>query len=168
MKFSRIISIIVCIAMVLCSTVLMSCANGGDKCEHIWEEYPGGKEPTCEKAGELLTKCALCGGIKVTPAPKVSCQYIITDEWTWSDSKSNAYMLGVCKFNVKHSKVFEGTITEGEKVSATCGKDGYKILIATLEHNGKTFKDEITVTVPATGNHTYVGGVCTVCQSPEA
>ena len=174
MKIKRIISFAMCLIMlVCCGLCFVGCdeENGGgkpkDPCEHEWGEWSFIKAPTCEAEGEKTHSCIKCGGFQLEKAEKIDHVYKL-EHWTWSDSKKNAYLLGVCTYNMKHTNVFEGKIEEKITVAATCGKDGQKTLTATVEYGGKTYTDEITVTIPATGNHTYVGGVCTVCQSPEA
>jgi hypothetical protein len=164
-KLKKLVIIIMCLAMMLGSMALISCGNS-EKCEHKWENHEGGIEPTCEKAGELLAKCAYCGGIKVMPMPKVDHQYLIADQWTWSDSKEAAFLLGVCKFNVKHTKVYEATVTSSVTKEPTCTEKGEKTFTATLTENGKTYTDTILVEIDAKG-HSYSNGVCSVCGSNQ-
>ena len=165
MKLRNLICIVMCLAMMLGSMALISCGNSG-KCEHVWEEHEGGIEPTCEKGGEMLAKCALCGGIKVVPLSAVGHQYILSNTWTWSDSKEVAYVLGVCKFNAKHTEAFKAEVTSSVTKEPTCTEKGEKTYTATYTKGENTYTDTVTVEIDAKG-HSYQNGKCSVCNANQ-
>ena len=172
MKFNRIISFIICVLMLTgCAFTLIGCGDEGGngasgKCEHEWSEWSYLKAPTCEKEGEETRTCIKCTGIQIRKAEKISHDYKLVG-WTWDSNKENAFIHFRCSYNKTHNKVEKGEITSSVKVAPTCGKSGINILTATYVFNEVTYTDTVEVTVPATNNHTFANGVCTVCGNHQ-
>lgn len=172
MKINKIISIIICVLMVIsCASMLVGCGDEGDnggngKCKHEWEEWSYLKAPTCEKEGEEMRTCIHCSGIQLRKAEILPHDYEIKS-WTWDSQKETAYVFLVCSYVKVHTTAEKCEVSSSVKTAPTCGKDGVNIATATYVLNGETYTDTVEVTVPATGNHTFANGVCTVCGANQ-
>jgi hypothetical protein len=164
-KLKKLVIIIMCLAMMLGSMALISCGDS-KKCEHQWGEWSYMKMPTCELEGEEMRTCTVCSGIQLRKVSTLPHDYKVGG-WTWDDGKENAFVLLVCSDNKLHRSSAKGEITTSVKVAPTCGESGVNTITATYVHNGETYTDTVEVTVPATGNHTFANGVCTVCGSNQ-
>ena len=86
--------------------------------------------------------------------------------WSWSDDYSAATATFVCTKDETHKEVVQAVITSTSK-DATCGENGVITYRASLTFNGTVYEDEQSKVIPATGNHSYKDGICTVCGASD-
>lgn len=111
---------------------------------HTWNGGTVTKEPTCTVPGVKTYTCTVCTATKtesVDPAHKFDAN-------------------GICTVCGQHEHKWDaGTVT----TPAKCGEEGEKTFHCTV--TGCTETD--TQPIPATGEHTFSNGVCSVCGARE-
>lgn len=89
-----------------------------------------------------------------------------TPVWNWATDYSGATATFTCTKDAAHTQTVTATVAD-QTTDATCGKDGETVYTASVSFNGANYSDQKTVALPATGNHTYVDGKCTVCGAAD-
>ncbi len=86
--------------------------------------------------------------------------------WDWAQDYSGATATFTCANDSSHTQ----TVTAGISVQtteATCGKDGQTVYTASAALAGTNYGSQKTVVIPATGQHAYEDGKCTVCGAAD-
>ena len=146
----------------------MVSGNGGDR--------PAHQDATCTAEGWDDQKCSVCGLVKTTViakkdhtrvAPSNSGNYIYHKDPTCTEDGYQDYICSVCGTNLGrdilpalgHIEVIDGSDSE-----PTCGDMGYRAR-RYCSRCGDTL--EWARSLPPTGDHHFVNGVCTVCGYNE-
>ncbi len=131
------------------------------KTAHQALEAVKGTAATCEKAGFKMDcwTCPACGKYfkdqagtvelskNEVEAPALGHQYGIYYEWKWADDYSSAVIAFKCNNGCGETITVDGHIQF--ETTATCTKSGEMIYTAIAIYNGKEYKDNKTVNVPA-------------------
>lgn len=142
----------------------MVSGNGGDR--------PAHQDSTCTAEGWDDQKCSVCGLVKTTViakkdhtrvAPSNSGNYIYHKDPTCTEAGYQDYICSVCRTNLGRDVIpalGHIEVIDGSDSAPTCGDMGYRARRYcsrcgdTLDWGGS---------VPPTGDHHFVNGVCTVC-----
>ena len=111
-------------------------------------------EATCKEAGGYykVIRCTVCGEIIESEFVEIPQLEHVLGELL-SDKNGHYYICSLCQEEVGREA---HTFTETVVTAATCGADGLARFTCTC---GYSFDK----TIPATGEHNYEDGVCTIC-----
>ena len=142
------------------------CGKAEEAHEHQWTEEVT-REATCTDSGEKTLTCGECGETKTESIPALGHDYR-SGGVVWEQEGESCTAEFTCtrcgSSGTIHASRADGTLMENGRVEATCGQDGYVSYLAVGSIGGTQVRCEGTVTLPATGEHTYnEDGVCSVC-----
>ncbi len=107
------------------------------------------KAPTDSADGEKITKCNCCGKVVTTESIPAFGHVFKAGEWSWNGF-SSATLSFICEANSNHVEKVNAVITS-ETTPATSNNDGKTVYTATVTFDGKTYTDEKTEVIPASG-----------------
>jgi len=136
-------------------------------------------DATCTEAGSVTVTCS-CGEVVSTEIIPATGHTYGEPAWTWDLEAepvtcTATFTCTVCAAPEEGANdIADRVVTEDCAVEeknctdATCGKDGSVVYTATVEFGDQTYaNDSEAVTIPSTGEHSYVNGVCDVCGDQE-
>lgn len=142
------------------------CGKAEEAHEHQWTEEVT-REATCTDSGEKTLTCGECGETKTESIPALGHDYR-SGGVVWEQEGESCTAEFTCtrcgSSGTIHASRADDSLMENGRVEATCGQDGYVSYLAVGSIGGTQVRCEGTVTLPATGEHTYnEDGVCSVC-----
>ena len=138
-----------------------------DRNAHLWVEESV-TAPSCTENGEIVYTCTNpdhenCTKTEVLPATGHNYGKV---QFSWNFIDYSAVGYQICE-DCGHQLNHETTVTS-EVFEATCVEAGKTVYTATCVVEGETCTSTFIVTgAPATGEHSYVDGVCTNCGAAD-
>ena len=126
---------------------------------HSWE-MSGTAAATCTAAGSINYTCKTCGAVRseATEALGHDIEQTVTAYPTCTGRGEYTYACTRCDYSYTEEIPAVGHILNASVTPATCGENGYTTYLCSV--CGYSYEDDV---VPATGEHTIVNGICTVC-----
>lgn len=143
------------------ATAKISCTDGDDTqtSNSAASTYSVTTEANCGIAGSgTYTVAVTLNGKTYTDTKTVEIpatgEHTYGDaEWTWAEDNGSATVSVTC--SVCGNKLSESATVTSTTKDATCVGEGSAVYSASATLNGTAYTDEKTVTIPATGIHTY-------------
>ena len=126
--------------------------NGKEECAHEWQTTSAAA-PTCGEDGYLEYRCNLCKRKKTETVEALECVY--ETSWTWHNKNTLAVLHFECTSDASHNFSIEDKIPKSKIEPSTCISDGFEEITATVEYNGVSYTDTITLDAVGNGAHQY-------------
>ncbi len=128
-------------------------------------------DATCDEDGETAyTASVTFAGTVYTDEKKVEIPATGhiwgTPIWNWTEDHSSATATFTCTVDPEHTQTVEAEVTS-KSIAASCSEDGKRVYTASVTFGGTVYINEDGEIIPATGNHNYQNGKCTVCGAAD-